>query len=262
MSGVAKSLAVLEYLADYPEGVPLVQIATELKQVLAGCDRTLKELIRSGYVRQLPPGGKYVLAFKLAAIGLNFLDKSGAADVAQPVLARLARLTGELVLVAVVEGERLILRSKEQGARSGLLYDTDLGVDICLSCSAAGHAWLMTLSGEHATQCVVRQGIGQPEHYGPNAPTSVQAVLELLDGHRRRGYSIVQEGYAAGVSSIAAPVRRPGMAATGVLAVTGPSSRLPLQRMQQLGAAVAQAADELGRLAGASALLSPATSAR
>ena len=49
MSGaLEKSLAILEYLTDYPEGLALVQIATELNQLRSGCHRTLHELIKYG----------------------------------------------------------------------------------------------------------------------------------------------------------------------------------------------------------------------
>ena len=55
MSGATeKSLAILEYLVAYPDGASLVRIATELNQLRSGCHRTLHELIRYGYVRQLP----------------------------------------------------------------------------------------------------------------------------------------------------------------------------------------------------------------
>src|SRR3954468_22143213 len=97
-----KSLAILEYLAAYPDGAALVQIATELNQIRSGCHRTLQELIRFGYVRQLPHRGDYALTTRLAAIGLSFLSKSGVVDIAQPVLNRLAQVTGELVRLAIV----------------------------------------------------------------------------------------------------------------------------------------------------------------
>lgn len=259
MSGaMEKSLAILEYLVDYPDGAPLVQISTDLNQLRSGCHRTLHELIRYGYVRQLPVRGEYALTTKLASMGLNFLGKSGVVDVAQPVLARLAGMTEELVRLAIVDGERLTLVAKAQGARSGLLYDPDMGIDLRLSCSAAGQAWLMTLPEDQAIEYVTRQGIGKPEHYGPNAPTSVKALLKVLDEHRRRGFSIIQETYAPGMSSMAAPVRKAGQATTGVVVVAGPSSRLTLKRMQQLGPAMVEAADELAVSGDASALLKSA----
>lgn len=259
MSGaLEKSLAVLEYLVDHPDGAPLVQIATDLQQLRSGCHRTLQELIRHGYVRQLPTRGDYVLTTKMASMGMSFLSKSGVVDIAQPVIHRLAQTTEELVRLAIVDGERLTLVAKAQGARSGLLYDPDMGIDLRLSCSAAGQAWLMTLPEDEAIEYVTRQGIGQPRHYGPTAPTSLRALLKLLDEHRKRRYSLIEESYAPGMSAIAAPVQRKGEPATGVLVIAGPSMRLTARRMQQFAPDLLAAAEELAVTGHASPLLKSA----
>ncbi len=255
MSGaLEKSLAILEYLTDCPEGVPLVQIATELNQLRSGCHRTLQELIGYGYVRQLPRGD-YALTTKMASMGLSFLSKSGVVDIAQPVIQRLAQATEELVRLAIVDGERLTLVAKAQGARSGLLYDPDMGIDLRLSCSAAGQAWLMTLPEDAAIEYVTRQGIGLPKNYGPTAPTGIKALLKVLAEHRKRGWSLVQEAYAPGMSSMAAPIRKAGEPVTGVLVIAGPSSRLTPERMKQFGRPLLAAAEELAVSGNASPLL-------
>src|SRR5687768_7724747 len=179
MSGsLEKSLAILEYLAGRPDGTSLAAIATDLNQLRSSCHRTLHELIRYGYVRTLPQRGDYALTTKLASLGLSFLSKSGVVDIAQPIIDRLAAATEELVRLAIVDGQRLTLVAKAQGARSGLLYDPDMGLNLRLSCSAAGQAWLMTLPEDRAIEYVTRLGPGDPRHYGPNATTSIKALLK------------------------------------------------------------------------------------
>jgi DNA-binding IclR family transcriptional regulator len=259
MSGAhEKSLAILEYLTAFPDGAALAQIATDLNQLRSGCHRTLHELIRYGYVRQLPQRGDYALTTRMASMGLSFLSKSGVVDIAQPVINRLAEATEELVRLAIVDGERLTLVAKAQGARSGLLYDPDMGIDLRLSCSAAGQAWLMTLPEDLAIEYVTRQGLGDPKQYGPNAPTSIKALLKVLEAHRKRRFSIIQDAYAPGMSSMAAPVKRVDGPTTGVVVIAGPSPRLPLKRMLQFGPALLAAADELAVAGNASALLKSA----
>ena len=259
MSGaMEKALAILEYLIAYPDGAPLGQIATELNQIRSGCHRTLHELVRYGYVRQLPHRGDYALTTKLASMGLSFLGKSGVVDIAQPVLDRLAQATEELVRLAIVDGERLTLVAKAQGAKSGLLYDPDMGIDLRLSCSAAGQAWLMTLPEDVAIEYVTRQGIGTPRNYGPTAPTSVKALLGVLEVHRKRSFSVIQDAYAPGMSAMAAPIQRTGEPATGVIVIAGPTPRLTIKRMQEFGGALLAAADELAITGNASALLKSA----
>ena len=259
MSGaLEKSLAIIEYLTAHPDGVALATIAKELHQQRSGCHWTLQELVRHGYVRQMPQRGDYALTTKMASMGLSFLAKSGVVDIAQPVIDRVAKLTEELVRLAIVDGERLTLVAKAQGAKSGLLYDPDMGIDLRLSCSAAGHAWLMTLAEDKAIELVIKQGLGDPRAYGPNAPTSIKELMKMLGESRKRGFSAIQDVYANGMSAMAAPVCKRGEATTGVIIVAGPSLRLTMESMLGFGPALVEAAGELAMTGSASPLLKSA----
>jgi DNA-binding IclR family transcriptional regulator len=177
-------------------------------------------------------------------------------DIAQPIIDRLAELSGELVRLALVDGDRLTFVAKAQGARFGLRYDPDMGIDVRLSCSAGGHAWLMTLSEERAAQLVSLQGFGSPKEFGPKAPTTFKALRKLLDEDRQRGFSTIVEMYAPGMTAMAAPVRRRQQEAIGVITIAGPLLRLTPLRMAQLGPALVEAAGELAMASASSPLFS------
>jgi DNA-binding IclR family transcriptional regulator len=253
-STLERALDILELLAGHPEGKTLAGIAEDLGMPRSACHRLLSELARCGYVRQVRDHGEYALTTKLAALGLSFLSSSGIVDIAQPLIDRLAAFSGELVRLAVVDGDRLTFVAKAQGARSGLRYDPDMGIDVRLSCSAAGHAWLMTLSDEKAVEIVSKQGFGKPAQYGPNAPTTIKALTRILQDDRKRGFSIIKEMYSPGMSAMAAPVRRKGAPAIGVITIAGPLLRLTEQRMQELGPELMAAATELALASTASPL--------
>ncbi|HSW16552.1 MAG TPA: IclR family transcriptional regulator [Ramlibacter sp.] len=241
---IERSLRILEALAAEPEGLPLAALADDLALPRSACHRLLTELARCGYVRQVREHGDYALTTKLPAIGLSFLSAAGVVDLAQPILDRLAAASGELVRLALVDGDRLTFVAKAQGARSGLRYDPDMGLDVPLSCSAGGHAWLMTLSEERATELVARQGFAAPAAYGPKAPTTFKALMKLLAEDRHRGFSMMCEMYAPGMSALAAPVLR-RREAIAVITIAGPLLRLTPTRMQELGRPLVAAAAEL-----------------
>jgi IclR family acetate operon transcriptional repressor len=253
---LARSLRILETLAVHPQGLPLAAVADDLELPRSACHRLLSELQRCGYVRQVREHGDYALTTKLASVGLGYLGASGIVDIAQPIIDRLAETTGELVRLALVDGDRLTFVAKAQGARFGLRYDPDMGIDVRLSCSAGGHAWLMTLTEERATELVARQGFGDPKAYGPRAPTTFKALMRVLEDDRLRGFSVMREMYAPGMSAMAAPVQRRNEPAIGVITVAGPLVRLTTQRMLQLGDAVLAAAGELALASTTSPLFS------
>lgn len=248
-----RGLALIERLCGQPEGMPLTALADELDIPRSACHRLLVELQRRGYVRQVRDQGDYMLTAKLASLGLSFLSSSGIVDIAEPLLERLARDSGELVRLAIVDEDRLTWVAKSQGTRKGLRYDPDMGMDARLSCTASGHAWLLTLSDERALELVTRQGFGEPKEYGPKAPTTVKALLGFLHAARVRGYAMIDEVFAPGMTAMAAPVMR-GPHAVGVISIAGPRQRLTVERMQTLAPALLAVTHELGPISRASTL--------
>ena len=261
-STLERTFAILEYLANHPEGMSLVSIADDLALPRSASHRLLTELVKCGYLRQMRDHGDYALTTKLAALGLSFLSKSGIVDIAQPLIDRLADVSGELVRLAIVDGDRLTFVAKAQGARFGLRYDPDMGIDVRLSCSSGGHAWLMGLSDERAVEIVTRQGFGKPAEYGPNAPTTIKSLTKILENDRKRGFSLINEMYAPGMTAMAAPVQRTGEPAIGVITIAGPMSRLTEQRMLELGPDLLTAARELALASSASPMFTRKALAR
>ncbi|MEO6408263.1 MAG: IclR family transcriptional regulator [Burkholderiaceae bacterium] len=248
-----RGLLLLEHLCGQPEGMALTALADELDIPHSACHRLLVELQKRGYVRQLRDQGAYMLTAKLASLGLIFLSSSGIVDIADPLLERLAKESGELVRLSIVDGDRLTWVAKAQGSRKGLRYDPDMGSDAHLSCTASGHAWLLTLSDERALELVSRQGFGSPQEFGPKAPITVKVLLGLLHAARVRGYAMIDEAFAPGMTAMAAPVMR-NREAVGVISIAGPRLRLTFDRMQALGPALLAATAELGPISRASTI--------
>ena len=248
-----RGLALIEHLAEHPGGLPLASMAAELDIPLSACHRLLAELQRRGYVRQAHKQGGYMLTTKLVSLGLGYLSNAGIVDIAEPLLERLAQKSGELVRLSIVDEDRLTWVAKSQGTRRGLRYDPDMGMDARLSCTASGHAWLLTLSDERAVELVALQGFGTPQAYGPKAPTTVKALLGFLHAARVRGYSMIDEVFAPGMSAMGVPVMR-RKEAIGVISIAGPRTRLTAARMRELAPALLAAAAELGPISNTSSL--------
>ena len=110
----------------------------------------------------------------------------GIVDIAQPLLDRLAAESGELVRLARGRRRRPDLRGQGAGRDARPALRPRHGPRRCsLSCSAAGHA--LAVDAERRARrwsCVARQGFGQPEDFGPKAPTTRQGAAGLPAGRR------------------------------------------------------------------------------
>jgi len=251
-----RAFNILEALAASANPTPLAMIADDLDIPRSACHRLLTEMVERGYVRQVRAHGDYVLTTKVVSLGLTFLSSSGIVDIAQPILNRMAELSGELVRLAIVDNDRLTWVAKAQGAPAGMRYDPDMGMNARLSCTASGHAWMLTMTDERALELVSKQGFGSPKEYGPRAPTTIKALLEFLHTGRNRGYAMINEVFARAMTAMAAPVQRRDAPAIGVISIAGPLSRLTEKRMRELGPALLSAARELAATSTASPLFS------
>ncbi|MBK9133526.1 MAG: IclR family transcriptional regulator [Betaproteobacteria bacterium] len=255
MSGVLeRTLALLERLATDVGGVPLATLADDLGMPRSAAHRLLTDLAAAGYVRQVRERGHYVLTTKLISLGLNYLKHSGVVDLTQPVMDRLAEAAGELVRLGVVDVDHITWMGLSQGATSGLRYDPDHGIDVKLSCTASGHIWLSTLPEDDAIALLTRQGLGSPTQYGPNAPTSIQAVMKGVRQARKQGYAIAVDTYARGLASVSTTIMVPGRGAVGVLAMSGPSVRMTEEKMAKWAPQLMATAAEIAAASAASPL--------
>ena len=244
-NALERGLHAIELLAGKSTGLALQQVAEALDIPPSATHRMLNCLVEQGFVRQDHQHGNYVLALKVVSLAFKHLSQSNIVDLAKPILDRLARLSGELVRLSIVDGDNLVWISKAQGTRSGLRYDPDSGAEAKLCCTASGLAWLSSLSNERALELVYRQGLAKPGEYGPNAATTIDHLLKNLQLARDQSYASVDESFVIGAAAMAAAIRDSQLQVIGVISIAGPSVRLTPERMQTLKAALLEAADEI-----------------
>jgi IclR family transcriptional regulator, acetate operon repressor len=241
-----RTLNVLELLSIHGKGMQLFEIADSLHIPRSAAHRVLTSLVERGYVRQDRHQGAYQLTAKIASLAFTFLSSNGITDLAQPVLDRMARESGELARLAMIDGRELIWVAKAQGSPYGLRYDPDMGQVARLSCSASGYAWLACLPDDEALALIDKQGIGSRKEYGPRAPETRQAILKMLRQTRKRGFSVAVQTYSHWMNAIAAPIRHPTTGeVTGAVVIAGPHIRLLESSMLALAPKVMEAAQEL-----------------
>jgi len=253
-----RTLAVLELLSANARGLQLYEIADNLHIPRSATHRVLSQLIERGYVKQDRRLGAYQLTAKIASLAFTFLSGAGVTDLAQPILDRLARDTGELVRLAMVDGQKLIWVAKSQGAQFGLRYDPEMGQEARLSCSASGIAWLSCLPETEALALVAKQGIGSRADYGPKAPQTPAALIKYLRAARKRGFALVSQTYSNWMSTIATPVRDvTTQEVIGTVNIAGPYVRLTDARMVEFAPLLMEAARDLSVALVASPLARP-----
>ena len=249
---IDRALEIIEILATEGTALPLHELSRRLDMAKSGCHRILAALMARGFLQQEPETQRYEPTLKLAILGFRFLASTGLKDICQPELRLLSRETGELARLAVLDNERLFFVSEAQGATWGLRFDANLGRAAVLHATAAGKAWLATLSNEEATRIVMSQGFAkaQGKPLGPNAATDIGAFLTELEKTRKMGFGVAREEAEPGVTSVAVAIKVDGAdpPIVGCVIVVAPSARMPEERIPEVVPLIQRAAEKMGEL--------------
>jgi IclR family acetate operon transcriptional repressor len=238
---------LIRFLAD-GRSARLSEIAKALRLAKSATHRLASTLVTLGWVEQDEQTQFYRLTLRLAILGQEFLIATGIPDICEPVVRRLARHTGELARMAVVEGTGLSWILSAQGSTAGLMLAPDTVSRAPLHVTADGKAWLATLQTELAVKHVLTDGFGPPRAFGPSAIRSVQALIRDLELTQARGWAAAMEEAAPGVASLATAIRPNGGPAVGTLSIAGPMVRITTRRIDELAKAIIEAARDLESL--------------
>jgi len=243
VASVARAMRVLKAFADHPGGIALTRLSGELGYGKASLSKIMSTMEREGFVRR-DGAGHFHLSWRLLALAFGHAQRVGISGVCMPVLQSLADETDELVQLAVIEGDHVLFVAKAEGPGHSLRLLPLVGVVAPTHATASGKVWLASLPDARALDVLRRQGLARVTS---RTITSRARLLAELRSVRRDGYAITDGELDEGGRAIAAPIVHRGRV-VGAIAVSGPSSRLPLPRLKRLAPRVQRAARELEAL--------------
>ncbi len=248
MSQISRCFDILELLFENPKGLALSEISAKTGIPMATVHRMLSTIRKRGYVQQ-DAREIYNLSLLLPSMGAHYIAGTGFSELLQPHLDALAVETGEHVRLAAVVDGRLIWVLRAVVSSHGLQYRGALDTRIVPHITASGKMWLSSLSDEEAMRVVSQWDLARSRDYGgPNAVTSIKALLSDLEKIRDEGCSIIFEEAELGVCAAAVGVydRSTHGRLLGTISIAGPTARLDRHKLKQLIPALKRTADKVG----------------
>ena len=246
-SQLTSCLDLLSVMASNAQGMRLTDLALNLRAPKSSTQRLLEHLASQGWIEQDDATSQYRLTTRLAVLGQRYLESAGITNIAQGLLATLAKQTGELARLTARDNDRLVWIGSAQGAPPGLRYEPSMGKTIVSYATANGKAWLATLPDDEAV--AVTDGLGKSKSrvtVGPKALRSVEAFIAELNATRKRGYALADEEGEGGVAAIAVAILAPGDAGVlGTTSVAGPLVRVTPDRHDAIVRALRATASDL-----------------
>jgi DNA-binding IclR family transcriptional regulator len=241
---VDRALAILEILArDGEAGV--TEVARELGVHKSTASRLLAALDRRELVTQDAARGRFRL-------GVGIVRLAGAAsarlDVVQesrPVCRALARQVGETVNLAILSGRDALYLDQAAGP-AALSPHNWAGKRIPLHATSDGKVLLAYLPEDELAVSLVPPLTRFTDH----TITALDEFPLVLADVRRHGFATAVDELEAGLTAVAAPVRSAEGDVVASISASGPSFRIPAERVPEIAESVRRAAAEISRRLG------------
>lgn len=185
------------------------------------------------------------LGLKLIGLAATFLDDHSLPSVSEPLLRDLAARTQETVHLAVPFGDEVVYIAKVDSSHA-IRMASRIGAHMPMYCTSLGKAILAHSPTDRVAE-IIRAGLPARTPRTITAPVELRAELERV---RALGYAIDDQENESGVCCIGAPVFDYTGKVVGAISVSGPASRVTMERSLELAPWVRDAALAVSRRMG------------
>lgn len=246
---VDRALNILLCFSQEEPVLSLTQLAERVGVPKSTVHRHLVTLESKRFIHRDEQSGMYQLGFQFIEMASFVLEGVDLPRWAMPYLEGLSAECGETVDLAVLEHSQVIYLLVVESHRRVMLTAA-VGQRLPAWCTASGKAFLAFLPNDQVST-ILDQGV---THYTDYTMTTREALLADLSAARKRGYAMSQQEYEMEINAIAAPIRNADGYPVAVIAIAGPSYRLPQQRMMELGQMILATVNAMAREVSSTAL--------
>jgi IclR family KDG regulon transcriptional repressor len=227
IQAVAHALDVLEqFYSDGELGV--TELSKRLKLHKNNVFRILATLESRGYIEQNRSTENYRLGTKCLQLGQTYIQHMGLLQQARPIMLEVVKACHESTYVAVMRKGQVVPLDMVESDQPVRIV-SHIGENLPLYCTAAGKVHLAFEPVEE----IQRSFPNGLEQHTTNTITDSSALLEQLKTIAGLGYAIENGEYLTDVRTVAVPIRDYTRTVVGSLAVSGPSYRIPFERIER-----------------------------
>ncbi|MEO8344455.1 MAG: IclR family transcriptional regulator C-terminal domain-containing protein [Betaproteobacteria bacterium] len=246
VQSLTRGLSILECLALAEGGLTLTDIGQRVQLPPSTVHRLLATLEKMGYVYQAGELGRWYVGLQAFTVGSSFLSSRDFVAQSNPYMRRLMDQSGETVNLAILDGTEAVFVDQVQ-CREMMRTIVKLGSRAPMHASGVGKAMFASLPDDQIDAILKVRGLPRITGNTITSPETMWASVRVI---RQRGWSFDDEEHAIGTRCVGAPIYDEHAETLGAISLAGPSSRLPDERIKQLGPVVAHIAEELTRRLG------------
>lgn len=223
------------------DGLSLTELSQRAGFAPSTAHRLLMTLQSHGMVDFLDDLQHWVIGVEAYRIGSAFLRRTNVVEIGRAVMHDLMEASGETVNLAIADDGDVVFISQVETHEAIRAFFRP-GSRGPMHASGIGKALLAELPDRKVRQILQKQGLA-----GFTAKTIVDSAQLLAELHttRHRGWALDDEERNLGMRCVAASIYNEHGEAVAGISVSGPTVRIPDQRIGELGPQVKRAADRI-----------------
>ncbi|MEO5698945.1 MAG: IclR family transcriptional regulator C-terminal domain-containing protein [Casimicrobiaceae bacterium] len=246
VQSLTRGLQILDVLGRAEGGLTLTDLSHRVALPASTTHRLLGTLERMGYVYQTDDLSLWYVGLQAFTVGSSFLGNRDFVAGSHLYMRRLMEQSGETANLAVLDGVDAVFIAQVQ-CREIMRLLVKLGSRAPLHASGVGKAIFAALPDEQIDAILKVRGLPRITESTIVAPETMWAALRVI---RQRGWSFDDEEHLLGTRCVAASIYDEHAEPLCAISLAGPATRLPDERIKQLGMLVAHTAEEITRKLG------------
>lgn len=231
-----RALAVLRCLGAASGGLTLSEIAEQLGLSVNFVYRVTQSLAVHGYVVR-DAEKRFSIGAQLLSLCQPVVDDVPLAEAALPAMRWLSEQTGEAAHLGIISGHEGIVLERVIG-RAMIKFYVERGTRFPLHTSGPGKVMLAFMPEAERDEVIAGMKF---ERFQPWTISNRKDFLKCLDDVRKKGWAVDAGEHLEGHHCLGAPILDTEGSAIASLWITGPSQRLPEERMVKLAPVVKKA---------------------
>ncbi|MFC2105596.1 IclR family transcriptional regulator [Candidatus Bipolaricaulota bacterium] len=239
---VDKAFSALLVLSKADRDMDLAGLAKQTGLPKSTLVRLLHTMKLSNIVQQDPRTRRYRLGWGLIHLGKAAEHQVDLERIVRPYLEQLANETNETASFATLEGTRAVYLAQVVTDRI-IRGVPPIGAELPLHSTAVGKVLLTSFSEEQIEKLAAEHGLTRTTERTIDNTEQLRREIEVVS---EQGYALDNEEAERGGRCIAAPIHDDAGNVIAGLSITGPTSRIQLDRVGEFAEIVKRVAARVG----------------
>ncbi len=241
VQSVTRAMALLNALSYFSQGLTLSELAKKVGLANSTAHRLLTTLQNERFVRFDSERSAWLIGVQAFRVGSAFVRSRDIVTIARPFMRLLMQKEGETVSLAVEDRSEVVYLSQVE-TQQMMRAICGPGGRANMHCSGIGKALLASYPQEQLQKIMSGLSFDRQTSRTLTTPDEFSRELKKI---RDQGFAVDDEEVAVGLRCVAAPIYDENGFPLAGLSLSGPTARIPRERVAGLGKIVRSVANDI-----------------